>query len=122
MDLNVRVEGQNNNQDADTARMVCTNCSFPLDRLSGAQTKVLCPRCNTWLDVDPNCGGSCLKCHKTLKKEATSACIEATLVNSKENNEIYPESRVRKNQRALFSRFATIAGKARQYLSSRFIL
>src|SRR5476649_1667585 len=102
MDLIVRVEGQSNERSDDKARMVCGNCSFQLDRLSGAQTKVLCPRCNTWLDIDPNCGGSCLSCHKTLKKEAASACVEPTLVNSKENSEIYPESRVRKNQRTLF--------------------
>jgi len=103
-------------------RMVCTNCSFQLDRLSGAQSKVLCPRCNTWLDIDPNCGGSCLACHKTLKAEATGACFETSLVNSKEKGENFSESRVRKNQRTLFSRFATIAGKARQYLSGKLIL
>jgi LSD1 subclass zinc finger protein len=56
--------------------MICSNCSFPLERLSGAQAKVLCPRCNTWLDIDPNCGGSCFSCHKTLSKEPVSACTE----------------------------------------------
>jgi len=124
MDIKVRVEGQNeqNGSQSANARMVCNNCSFPLERLSGAQSKVLCPRCNTWLDIDPNCGGSCLSCHKTLKKEAASACTETSLVNSKENSENFSESRVRKNQRPLFARFATIVGKARQYLSDRIIL
>ena len=107
---------------ADTAKMVCPQCAFPLDRLSGAQTKALCPRCNTWLDIDPNCGGSCLACHKTLKKEAAGACVETSLVNSKENSEISGESRVRKNQGTLFSGFKNIAGRARAYLSSKFIL
>ena len=107
---------------ADTAKMVCPQCAFPLDRLSGAQTKALCPRCNTWLDIDPNCGGSCLACHKTLKKEAAGACVETSLVNSKENSEISAESRVRKNQGTLFSGFKNIAGRARAYLSSKFIL
>ncbi|MBS1995945.1 MAG: hypothetical protein JSS86_06525 [Cyanobacteria bacterium SZAS LIN-2] len=125
MDLKFTVEGQSaqpgGRADGNNL-MVCANCSFPLERLSGAQSKVLCPRCNTWLDIDPNCGGSCLACHKTLKAEATSACVETTLVNSKEKGENFSESRVRKNQRTFFSRFAAIAGKARQYLSGKLIL
>jgi len=125
MDLKFRVEGPNDAtaQRADgNIRMTCTKCDFPLERLSGAQSKVLCPRCNTWLDIDPNCGGSCLACHKTLKSEPTGACFETSLVNSKEKGVDFSESGVRKNHRTLFSRFATIAGKARQYLSGKLIL
>ena len=126
MDLSVRVEGESDKGRQDTAHMVCSQCAFPLERFSGAQTKLLCPRCNTWLDIDPSCGGSCLSCHKTLRKEATITCTEAsdgpTLVNSKENIEEFSQDGVRKKQWTLFSRFAAIVGKARQYLSGMFIL
>jgi hypothetical protein len=91
MDISVRVEGQSNSEQENNARMVCSNCSYQLERLSGAQAKVLCPRCNTWLDIDPNCGGSCLACHKTLSSAPAKACTEtAEGKQAKEN----PISRV----------------------------
>jgi hypothetical protein len=105
MDLSVRVEGQSNNERENNSRMVCSNCSYQLERLSGAQAKVLCPRCNTWLDIDPNCGGSCLACHKTLSAAPASACTEPEAAQKARENPI--------------SRVLALAAKAGQYFQQK---
>ena len=57
------------------ARLVCPNCKCPLLPPSGQSTGMSCPRCNTWLDIDPACSGSCLACHK-LHQITSTACVE----------------------------------------------
>jgi len=105
MDLSVRVEGQESSGRDNSSRMVCSNCSYQLERLSGAQAKVLCPRCNTWLDIDPNCGGSCLACHKTLSAAPANACTE-------------PASGT-KGKETLISRVVSMAARAGQYFQQK---
>jgi hypothetical protein len=56
-------------------RLICTKCKCPLVPPSGQATSVACPRCNTWLDIDPACSGSCLGCHK-LHQVQKSTCVE----------------------------------------------
>ena len=36
-----------------------------------------CPRCNTWLEIEPGCHGSCLSCHKSSRQDET-ACVETS--------------------------------------------
>jgi LSD1 subclass zinc finger protein len=55
--------------------LVCPNCKCPLQPPSGATTSISCPRCTTWVDIDPACFGSCLSCHKQHQDEV-SVCVE----------------------------------------------
>lgn len=56
--------------------LVCPICKCPLDRPAGASTGVNCPRCNSWLDIDPACAGSCITCHK-LHEEHSVSCVDS---------------------------------------------
>jgi len=62
-------------------RLICPNCNCPLAPPSGQSTGVACPRCTTWLDIDPACLGSCLKCHKMQQAE-TTVCVDIKPANS----------------------------------------
>jgi len=64
-------------------RLICANCNCPLAAPSGQSTGVSCPRCNTWLDIDPACLGSCLQCHKMRQAEPT-VCVDIKPANSDE--------------------------------------
>jgi len=54
--------------------LVCPRCQCPLDRPLGTATGITCPRCNSWLDIDPSCFGSCITCHK-LHEEQAASCV-----------------------------------------------
>jgi transcription initiation factor IIE alpha subunit len=56
--------------------LVCPSCQYPLDPPTGASTGMACPRCNSWLDIDPSCAGSCISCHK-LHEEHSLSCVES---------------------------------------------
>lgn len=56
-------------------RLICPQCNCPLSPSSGQSTGMHCPRCNTWLDIDAQCKGSCMACHKTLQNDSSS-CVE----------------------------------------------
>ncbi|HEY9774979.1 MAG TPA: hypothetical protein V6C81_14540 [Planktothrix sp.] len=57
-------------------RLVCPHCQCQLDPPSGQSTGMSCPRCTTWLDIDPGCKGSCMACHKANQEQSTT-CVEA---------------------------------------------
>jgi len=46
-------------------KLICPKCLFFVAEPTGKANGTYCPRCNTWLDLDPQCLGSCLSCHKT---------------------------------------------------------
>lgn len=56
--------------------LVCPRCRCPLEPPSASSTGMSCPRCNTWLEIDPACSGSCLSCHKLNQKEP-DACVDS---------------------------------------------
>lgn len=56
-------------------QLICSKCQFPLGLYSKAQISVRCPRCSTWLEIDPTCALSCMSCHKT-NQAAPRACVE----------------------------------------------
>jgi hypothetical protein len=45
-------------------KLLCPKCQFIVAEPSAKAQGTFCPRCNTWLDMDPKCLGSCLSCHK----------------------------------------------------------
>jgi hypothetical protein len=112
MDIPVKIERQGSQEND---RLICANCSFPLDRLSGAQSKVLCPRCNTWLDIDPNCGGSCMKCHKTMSSAPATSCVE-TSAKGHDGACTQGDHNSSKN---VFSALGELIAKARQLLTKK---
>jgi len=122
MDIPFRVEGQEfkdikaQAEQGSAERLVCTSCSFQLELPSSAAAKVCCPRCNTWVDVDPSCFGSCIKCHKTRKGDE-SACTTTSLANSKETGEISLLVKGKNSLRTFFAKFGAFMGKARGYMS-----
>ena len=62
--------------------LLCTSCSCPLPAPASSATGVSCPRCNTWIDLDPLCNGGCISCYKTrgLQKSVTSCTTESEAV------------------------------------------
>src|SRR3990167_5242515 len=102
-------------------RLICSNCSFPLTASANSISKICCPRCNTWMDIDPTCLGSCLKCHKTLQSEPSS-CVEPSLAKLKEENEISCQAAGRKSHGHLLKKFSFLVEKARDYLIGRVFL
>jgi transcription initiation factor IIE alpha subunit len=102
-------------------RLICSNCSFPLAVNSGATSKVCCPRCNTWMDIDPACFGSCLKCHKTQQSQPSS-CVEPSLAKLKEENEISCRTAGRKSHGDILKKFSFLVEKARDYLIGKVFL
>ncbi len=56
--------------------LICPCCKCPLTKPSAASTGVSCPRCLTWVEIDPTCGASCVSCHK-LQEAAPAPCTEA---------------------------------------------
>ena len=66
--------------------LICSKCQYPLVPPSGQVSTIACPRCNTWLDIDPMCSGSCLGCHK-LHQIKTSACVEELSPKSDSHSE-----------------------------------
>ncbi|CAN5545672.1 hypothetical protein BH11CYA1_BH11CYA1_40160 [soil metagenome] len=125
MDIPVRIEKSekemSSSGSSSSDRLVCTNCSFPLGPTSGSVSKVCCPRCNTWMDIDPACFGSCLKCHKTKQSEPSS-CVEPSLVKLKEENEISCQAAGRKSHGDLLKKFSFLVEKARDYLIGKVFL
>ena len=68
--------------------LICPGCKCPIAVASGRSTGMHCPRCNTWLDIDPACnGGSCFKCSVAHQAEA-SVCVETKAVHFSEGREI----------------------------------
>ena len=57
--------------------LVCPKCKCPLSAPTGALRTINCSRCNTWLEIDSQCLGTCFSCHK-LKQETLSTCVEPT--------------------------------------------
>ena len=55
--------------------LACPLCKCPLAPPSGQASGMNCPRCNTWLDLDPLCLGSCLACHK-VNQDSPANCLE----------------------------------------------
>lgn len=55
-------------------KLLCPNCLFIVAEPSVKATGAYCPRCNTWLDLDPQCLGSCLSCHK-MQEANPSPCL-----------------------------------------------
>lgn len=116
LEINERNAGSNSSE-----RLICKNCSFPLAAASNSISKICCPRCNTWMDIDPSCTGSCLKCHKTQQKEPSS-CVEPSLAKLKEENEISCQAAGRKSHGHLLKKFSFLVEKARDYLIGRVFL
>lgn len=54
-------------------KLLCPNCQFIVGT-SAKATGTFCPRCNTWLDLDPRCLGSCLSCHK-MREANPGPCL-----------------------------------------------
>jgi len=81
MDITVKV----------TTNLVCQSCQYPLDSASKVGTRLLCPRCNSWSDVESDCSGGCLSCHSkaTASKDAANLSCGNSLANSKEKNGIF---------------------------------
>lgn len=72
-------------------RLLCAHCHYPLSPPSGQATGMHCPRCNTWLDIDPACSGSCISCHK-LHQIESKPCTEASC-STDSKNEAQPKER-----------------------------
>src|SRR5579885_1967980 len=74
--------------------LTCSNCHLPLSLSSKAQPTIRCPRCNTWMDLDPACLGSCMSCHKAhqadpapcTEEESTHVTITTTNSPGVSNN------------------------------------
>src|SRR5277367_1287935 len=63
--------------------LTCPSCKYPITAPSGRSTGMHCPRCNTWLDIDPLCnGGSCLACHKTYTASSQSTSQSTSQLNN----------------------------------------
>lgn len=125
MDIPFKVEAQEAKESETGSnngeRLICSNCSFPLAISSGSISKVCCPRCNTWMDIDPACFGSCLKCHKAQQSEPSS-CVEPSLAKLKEENEISCQAAGRKSHGHLLKKFSFLVEKARDYLIGKVFL
>jgi hypothetical protein len=102
-------------------RLVCSSCSFPLTPNSGTTSKICCPRCNTWMDIDPACFGSCHKCHKNQQSEP-AACVEPSLAKFTEENEISCQGAGRKSHGHFLKKFSFLVEKARDYLIGKVFL
>ncbi|MBX9693189.1 MAG: hypothetical protein K2Z81_12445, partial [Cyanobacteria bacterium] len=48
----------------------CTECRFPLSTGGGALNMARCPRCNTWVQLEPSCYGGCMSCSKSSNTES----------------------------------------------------
>lgn len=59
-----------------TNYLLCPLCKCPLSPPSHQATGMYCPRCNTYVAIDPDCPGSCLSCHKATEAEP-DICVEA---------------------------------------------
>ncbi len=55
-------------------KLLCPNCQFLVAEPSQKAAGTYCPRCNTWLELDPQCLGSCLSCHK-MQQANPSPCL-----------------------------------------------
>lgn len=102
-------------------RLICRNCSFPLAVSAGSISKICCPRCNTWMDIETACLGSCLKCHKAQQNQPSS-CVEPSLAKLKEENEISCQASGRKSHGHILKKFSFLVEKARDYLIGKVFL
>ena len=55
--------------------LICPCCKCPLTPPAQASTGVSCPRCMTWVEIDPSCASSCITCHK-MQEAAPRPCAE----------------------------------------------
>ncbi len=62
----------------------CTECRFPLNPGSGGLNMIRCPRCNTWVQLEPSCFGGCMSCHKASGGQ--SDCGSNTEIGAEGNN------------------------------------
>lgn len=53
--------------------LICPNCRYALSA-PPSQTQVACPRCCTWLELEPRCNGVCISCHAASKAKNTGSC------------------------------------------------
>jgi len=60
-----------------TRTLICPSCRCPLSPPAAASHGMHCWRCNTYLELDPLCLGSCLSCHKR-DGDGESDCLEET--------------------------------------------
>jgi hypothetical protein len=56
-------------------RLICHTCQLPIaSPPANSATGMACPRCNSWIEIDPRCTGGCLSCHNTRGKDLQSSC------------------------------------------------
>ena len=54
--------------------LTCPQCKCPLSAPAKSVTGITCPRCNSWVEIDPDCSGSCLSCHQLHSAAASGSC------------------------------------------------
>jgi len=67
-------------------KLICPNCQYPVTEPFAQALGTGCPRCNTWLELDPICQSSCINCHKLKQKNPSPCLIDTEIPLSGLNN------------------------------------